>query len=80
MNETQMFLSGLTLGCVITFSVCVLVGQWLFATGAVFRDPDLTRDEAEIIEDQRLRELVDEALEVASWQPGRWPSRPRRMG
>ena len=71
MNETQMFLFGLTLGCVITFSVCVLVGQWLFATGRVFAAP--TEDEAQIVGEEMLRDVTERAIAVT------WDARSGRQ-
>ena len=77
--ETQIFLFGFALGAVTAFSVIVLFWQWLLASGAVYlTSPELTRDEQRMVDEERLRELTEYAIEVASWQPGRWPERPRR--
>lgn len=71
MSEATIFCLGVVFGAIICGALLVLYGQWLFASGAVFRTDELTDDEARIVAEEKLRELSERAIALT-----RWPTRP----
>ena len=63
-DPTVMFLSGLVLGAMISFSVLLLFGQYLFASGILLTAPRLTDDEERIASEQRLLDALDESVTI----------------